>query len=376
MIGYSKSRYLRKNSGASKEQPVSWEQGEKNAIQFVKTIFADRLGEIYYKSSKPPEDIRKVDLEQGEPYFFTFGWLVEGVPVEYLDFEVEISTTTGEVEYMHARRQVDYIEPMKGQIVTAKEAKEAEQKNKTLTLTYYLPTPTFSSRLEPNRQPILVYRLIGDDGVVDAATGEWISFAEIRKNQEPLDIADHPQKEALEVAMRKGLLSVTDGKLEPNKALTRGEVAQIMSRVLDEGEFRYRIDLRYPNESSQVSTFTDISSKHPLFGVLQKNLREGIIIKEGPLFEPDKLITRAQLADMLARLLGYGGLLNKPDIFVPAYSDIKKNQIPAVTLLHAEGIVFLGSSAGKFNPDGPVTKAEIAQLLKDLLDVQKQKNKN
>nr|WP_276531832.1 S-layer homology domain-containing protein [Brevibacillus invocatus] len=240
-------------------------------------------------------------------------------------------------------------------------------------LTYYQPDPYISYRLEQKQQPILVYRYVGDAGVVDAVSGEWISYAEQSKSQGPQDIGDHPQKEALELAIRYGFMTVTDGKLEPDKELTRGEAAQIMARALDRVEFRSRSYFGFSDEPVQLFSFSDVDAKHPLFGVIQKNLQHGVIAKEGQRFEPDKLITRAQLADMAARMLGYGDLLNKPEIFVPSYSDLQKNQIPAVTLLHAEGIVIPGSSAGKFDPEGSVTKAEIAQLLKALLDLQKQK---
>ncbi|MCM3080406.1 YcdB/YcdC domain-containing protein [Brevibacillus invocatus] len=374
LVGYESSQRMGRFGGAKIEKAVSWEQAEKNAIQLVKTLYADRLGEIYYQPQKPTESFIQEQLEKGEPYSLSFGWLKNGVPVENSFFHVEVSAATGVVEYIRTDNyENEKIQSATNEIVDVEKAKQAEQDQKKMMLTYYQPDPYISYRLEQKQQPILVYRYVGDAGVVDAVSGEWISYAEQSKSQGPQDIGDHPQKEALELAIRYGFMTVTDGKLEPDKELTRGEAAQIMARALDRVEFRSRSYFGFSDEPVQLFSFSDVDAKHPLFGVIQKNLQHGVIAKEGQRFEPDKLITRAQLADMAARMLGYGDLLNKPEIFVPSYSDLQKNQIPAVTLLHAEGIVIPGSSAGKFDPEGSVTKAEIAQLLKALLDLQKQK---
>ncbi|MDH4618910.1 S-layer homology domain-containing protein [Brevibacillus sp. AY1] len=374
LVGYEFSERTRRIGGAKIEQPVSWEQAEKNALQLVKALYSDSLGEIYYQPQKPTEAFIKDQLEKGQPYSLSFGWLKNGVPVEDSYFYVDVSAATGVVEYIRTDNyENEKIQSATNDIVEVEQAKQAEQDQKKMMLTYYQPDPYISYRLEQKQQPILVYRYVGDAGVVDAVSGEWISYAEQSKSQGPQDIGDHPQKEALELAIRYGFMTVTDGKLEPDKELTRGEAAQIMARALDRVEFRSRSYFGFSDEPVQMFSFSDVDAKHPLFGVIQKNLQHGVIAKEGQRFEPDKLITRAQLADMAARMLGYGDLLNKPEIFVPSYSDLQKNQIPAVTLLHAEGIVIPGSSAGKFDPEGSVTKAEIAQLLKALLDLQKQK---
>jgi len=378
MVEYRKDDYqpIRRGGAGSSNQTVSWEKAEQNAIQLVKALFADRLGEIAYNPEQQSEMNIKQRLEQVGAYTLSFGWLKEGVPVEDSYFRVEVSATTGEVEYIRTDSyELEGIQPAKAKI-DQEAAKKLEQENQELTLTYFLPDPYLAYQDEQSSQPILVYRMVGDAGVVDALSGEWISFEEASKAQGPQDLGDHPQKEALELALRYGFLTVTDGKLEPDKTLTRGEVAQIMARATDRGEFYRRSSIGFRDEPVQPYVFDDVDSKHPLYGVIQKNLQQGLIAKEGRRFEPDKPITRAQLADMAARLIGYGEILNKPEIFVPAYSDLQKSQIPAVTLLHAEGIEFVGVTAGKFSPEAPVTRAEIAQLLKDMLELQKQKLKN
>lgn len=379
LVEYRKDDYrpIRRGEGAgNSDQTVSWEKAEQNAIQFVKALFADRLGEIAYNPEQQSEMNIKQRLEQEGEYTLSFGWLKDSVPVEDSYFRVEVSATTGEVENIRTDAyELEGIQPAKAKI-DQEAAKKLEEENQTLTLTYYLPDPYFAYQDEQSSQPLLVYRMVGDAGVVDALSGKWISFEEASKAQGPQDVGDHPQKEALELAVRYGWLTVTDGKLEPDKPLTRGEAAQIMARAMDRMEFHRRSYYSFSDEQIQPYSFDDIDSKHPLYGVIQKNLQEGLIAKEGRRFEPDKPITRAQMADMAARLLGYGDILNKPEIFVPAYPDLQKSQVPAVTLLHAEGVEFVGATAGKFAPEASVTRAEIAQLLKDMLELQQQKQKN
>lgn len=362
---------LETNTG---EPAVFWEQAEKRAIELVKRLYADRLGEIYLIGNRPTEEQIRETLERGGAFEIRFGWLHDGIPIEHAEFYVIVDPESGEVVELRIF-QNDLPSPQgeTGEFVDLNAAKQAEIAEKTLMLTYYQPAPSDYRAASETPAPILVYRYVGDHGHVDAHTGEWVSYKELRNRQTPQDIDGHPQQAALQLTLDRGLFSVTDGKLEPERLVTRGEMARIIARMSDWSEFHQHVFFGDGDEAT--FTFVDVDQTHPLFGVIQKNLRNGYIAREGQNFEPERPITRAEAAEMLARLLGYEELLDNPELFVPVFSDLQKEQVPAVSILHVEGI-FPGKSTERFEPDSALTRAEVAQLVQALIEYKEKANES
>jgi hypothetical protein len=147
-------------------------------------------------------------------------------------------------------------------------------------------------------------------------------------------------------------------------------MAQLMARLTNRFEFHSSLVSRSDDEEEESFQFADVNTQHPQYSVIQKGIQYGIIAKEGTRFEPDKAITRAQTADMVARLLGYGDLLNKSGIFVSAYPDVQKQDNPAVTIVHALGLLPSKTSTA-FQPNAPLTKGDAAQLMQDLVELKR-----
>lgn len=370
--GYGGRFGSRGNAGTRLDKAVSWEQAEKSAVELVKRLYADRLGEIYLIEKRPTEEqIRKM-LEQRGYFEIGFGWLHDGIPIEYAELSVAVDPESGEAVELRMYQDVPSLKEEAGEIVGLDEAKQAETANKKLMLTYYLPSPMDDRFLPDKSAPLLVYRYVGDSGYVDARTGEWVSYRELYNRKHPQDIEGHPQQAALQMALDRGLFSAADGKLDPDRPVTRGEMARIFARLLDWSEFYRSVFL---DDEEESFTFADIDQKHPLYGVIRKNLRNGILVPAAQKFEPERTVTRAEAADMAARLLGYGNLLDNAELFVPAFADLQRSQIPAVSILHAEGI-FTGKSPGRFEPNGEMTRAEVAQLVQALLEYKEKANKS
>ncbi|MFS0554664.1 YcdB/YcdC domain-containing protein [Brevibacillus sp. 179-C9.3 HS] len=349
-----------------KKMVFTWEQAEESATKLVQTILADQLGAIYLIEEEPTQEALQSSLEEGEHYGIQFGVLVNGIPVEDESIEVEVHPETGQAISLNKRdRDVQTLPEAVADHIDAKAAQEVFRKQKKLQLTYFQPMSDW--RLAKASDPLLVYRSIGDNGVVKAESGEWYSFVEAQKQQAPSDIAEHPQQAALEFIVRKGWMAVSDGQLGPDKEVTRGEMAMIIAQMTNDIEFRNlrpRFDI---DEERRTHEFADVPSSHPHYAAIQKNIEYKLIPKTGNKFEPDRTITRAELADMAARLLGYGDLLDKPELFKTPYQDVQSKHIPAVTLLSGHGLL-KGKSAATFEPDKPVTRAEVAELVKMIYD--------
>lgn len=161
-----------------KKEGIPYAMAEGKAIKLVKTLYGDRLGEIYVMEPYPYDTDTKKIIEIGDYYTVRFGWMKDGVPIENVKMEVLVNPKTGEAEYLgtYGNSKPLRVNQSGAGIVDPEVAKKVERENKRLILTYY--DPRFG--LE-NDQIMLVYRYIGDQGVVDAHTGKWLSFREMWK---------------------------------------------------------------------------------------------------------------------------------------------------------------------------------------------------
>jgi hypothetical protein len=356
--------------GQKIEKAVAWKEAVAGAIQLVKTFYSDRLGEIYLLDEQPSDLFQQEQLRRGSPFMVEFGWMKDGVPIENKGFFVEVNPETGIAESLQANANdlPDLAALKVAKTIDPTEARKVEQAQKKWMLTYFQPQPGNKDLPKSMTKPMLVYRYVGDKGVVDALTGKWISFDAERKKQRPEDLAGHPYQEALEYVVRNGFMTVEEGKLLPDKQVTRMEMAQWLSRLTTRIEFHDPLRLRAEDEEKERFEFEDVTKEHSHYAVIQKGLQYGFIAKQGTKFEPDLAITRAQAADMAARLLGYGDLLNKPGIFQSVYPDVLQQDIPAVTIVHALGLIE-GKTKTAFSPNDPLTRGEAAQLLQDLIQL-------
>ncbi|WP_210166693.1 S-layer homology domain-containing protein [Bradyrhizobium japonicum] len=111
-----------------------------------------------------------------------------------------------------------------------------------------------------------------------------------------------------------------------------------------------------------------MDSKHPYYGAVRQAINYGFIPKETRTFAPDRLISRIEALDMVFRMLGYEQLLDKKDIFKETFRDVNQAQLPAAALAAAFGLVEV-KSAQDFQPDSPMTKADVAVLYQKLNEI-------
>lgn len=358
------------------EKPVSLAKAEEAAVAFVKRMLPERLGELYLKPLTEKEREMLTEQAKRGRYEIPFGWMKGGIPLENSRVVVTVEAETGEVigyrdhDWGDDLARIDVPE----KLVDPAAAVEAETKQKQLMLTYFLPDVVWGAHDEPlPREVRLVYRYVGSDGVVDAATGEWLDRNTLLENNLPRDIAGHPQEEAIRNAINRHLLTVTDGRVEPDKPLTRGELAFMASRAaygLPIFE-TYRRNL-YDDENLSVYSLTDVPASHPQYQAIQNAVAMGLLSPNGSRFEPDRPVTRLDVAQVAVKLLGYGDLLGKPELFASPFADIDKAEAPAAVLADSFGLV-LATQSGQFAPDDTFTRAEAAQMFLQLEELIRQR---
>ncbi|WP_167568755.1 YcdB/YcdC domain-containing protein [Brevibacillus migulae] len=283
--------------------PIPWEKAQTIANDFMKRVYSDRLGEMYPIPLPPIEKSKASMFQRTGGYELTYGLLIAGIPVENAIASVTVHPVTGEVIKMNADIFHHVKQKTKKQAVniTAQEAKQVEENHRELRLTYYLPHPEWihgTYLVEP--EPKLVYRMVGDEGYVDAETGKWFSYTEYRDSKIPRDIAEHPHWEAMLHAVERGYLTVVDSKLNPEQVVTRGEFL----RILVKASIYHRPSETFHVEEGETTFFLDIDESHPLRETMKEAMEIGLQAEhENEIFEPDRNITKKEAIEMLKLLI-------------------------------------------------------------------------
>ncbi|WP_147433485.1 S-layer homology domain-containing protein [Paenibacillus ginsengarvi] len=142
-----------------------------------------------------------------------------------------------------------------------------------------------------------------------------------------------------------------DGTFGPERSITRAEMATVLSRVFE----------RAANKAQ--FTYTDVASTHWAREAIEQVTRVGLMegYEDGS-FKAEKMITRAEIAVILSRLLS-----NTPSSG-ESFPDVKGHWAQAaIEQLKATGIIS-GYADGMFRPEQTLNRAEAVVMINKLLD--------
>ncbi|MFC4354331.1 S-layer homology domain-containing protein [Chryseomicrobium palamuruense] len=163
----------------------------------------------------------------------------------------------------------------------------------------------------------------------------------------------HQFSKHIQYLVNEGVISgYKDGRFGLLENLTRGQAALMIARAFD------------LDTSARETVFTDVNSNYA--GAVQSGFEVGIIQGTSPTtFAPEKNITRAEMALMLARAFKLEEESSKEFSDVPmskkGYSEIRK--------IHAFGITG-GIDANRFEPDWNLKRGEFSAFLARALNAE------
>jgi len=167
------------------------------------------------------------------------------------------------------------------------------------------------------------------------------------------DITTHwARKEIEALASKKVISGYTDGTFQPNRTVTRAEVAAIINSVGGGS-----------GEASRANLL-DVPKSHWGYSAIASLVDKGIIEPIGGLVRPDKPITRAELATWLSKAkfgVKFPASLGKS----PSFEDlpVSHEAYPYVRKLWQNQLIS-GVSDREFGPDQLATRAQLASLVK------------
>lgn len=152
------------------------------------------------------------------------------------------------------------------------------------------------------------------------------------------------------------VIGYTDGTIRPNNDISRAEVATIFFRLLtDEAREQY---------TTTAGSFTDVKAGMWCNRAIATLTNMGIIkgYTDGT-FQPNKSITRAELATIIARFA-------KLDVNTKTFSDINGHWAQKNIELAAGNGWINGYEDGTFRPNNNITRAETFAMINRVLDRQ------
>ena len=170
------------------------------------------------------------------------------------------------------------------------------------------------------------------------------------------DYSDMPQnwsKEAMEFAVKNNFITgVGENKIAPKAALTRAQLAAILSRAMQTGA----------GDVSALDNFTDADKNAWYAGAMAKAVELKIFYGDGDSIHPDRPVTRQELFTILVRAFSVTG---GDESTLASYNDagsISSWAKAAISAMIAQGYA-AGYEDKTLRPAQQVTREEFAQLL-------------
>lgn len=170
------------------------------------------------------------------------------------------------------------------------------------------------------------------------------------------EFPDDWSREALIFAVENDILR-GDGhrQLNPKHNITRAEMAAVLVRLLGAGE------------KGDLSAFPDVNPAAWYYGELSAAYASGIFVGSGGKMLPNEPITREQAAVTLCRAFG---IVSENRSAYTGFSDgarVSSYARDSISALRERGLMN-GYTDGSVRPKAYITRAEVAQLLYNILD--------
>ena len=158
------------------------------------------------------------------------------------------------------------------------------------------------------------------------------------------------------------IIGYEDDTVRPNKNITRAEAATIFFRLLTQDS---RVEIW-----SKANSFSDVAADNWFNNAVSTLANGGILngYADGT-FRPNATITRAELAAIAVRFQYHGDISSYPT-GLPTFSDIGGHWAENYIRLASDLGYVNGYPDGTFKPNEPITRAEVATLLNNVLDRQ------
>ncbi|MCZ8516217.1 S-layer homology domain-containing protein [Paenibacillus filicis] len=393
------SKYDIRPLQAAQTQAADWETTYKSlqdkAVQYVKAWLPAYAHELYFQEQQI-SDLPKEKLAQMNTINFNFRRMAGGAFTEFDQVSLSFDRSSGELQYFNSNlSRLAYPAELPAILPNA-DAKSKLLSQYRIELQYVIdpksgggfPYPAgmpmekynvmvAAGEFKPNANAAkpetrLVYALkpaytVRGSLFLDAVTGEWKSRenGKVVKPQAapPSDINGHWAENALRLMVDYQALDVKDGKVLPDAPITRGEMIKMMLLTLNGG---YDV---FPTAAyaGRAASFSDVAKDSPYFAYVENAVDRGLIDRTD-VFRPDATLSRAELAGLIVRGLGYRKLAEVDGLFTPKATDLDGVKNPGDIAL-VTALQIMSADGTRFSPEVQVTRASAAAAFYKFLQV-------
>ncbi|MGM0883940.1 MAG: YcdB/YcdC domain-containing protein [Bacillota bacterium] len=360
---------------------ITTEQAAELAADAVKK-YLPWLTHQLYMVKPDPKQYEGVSAEENRSYYFNFVHKIHGAAVEYDNISVIIDSRTGEIISYEAYLS-NFAYPEKAPTIIAKDKAVDSWINFYHTqLTYRLvqqftwngqPIPVEKYKLmvasgeikgnevKATTEAELVYRLVPrliDESVfLDAETGGW-------RNRETGEATQLEKPKALDIeghwAQRQLELMVAYKALDVKDGKVRPNEAVTrgeLIKMLVLARNSGRPPGLYGSDGMEKASFNDVATDSSYFVYVESALEQNLIDLGDGSFNPDGKVSRDEMAELIVRALGYNALANYDHIFKTVFKDSAQIENKGQAAI-VVGLKIMSLSDGKFLPKKQVTRAE------------------
>jgi hypothetical protein len=375
------NRYNTNYNGQDKdiEAKVSSEAATAQAVEFVKKNLPAYTDQLVL--ANPMDRNLPIDQVKKLPNWdINFKRVIDGVSASYESVNVSIDKVTGEIVNYYANLSTLPYPQTKPEVLPLEKAKDLLLSQYDIQLSYVtagnnygnMPIEKYKVMIAAGEmvppvagenqklQAKLVYSLVPkytqDSFFLDAVSGQWknastgevITLEKVKVN----DIEGHWAQNELQLMVDYQALDVQDGKVSPNKAITRGEMIKMLVIAMNGGNngIKYAAD--------RAASFADVKQESPYFAYVENAVDRGLLDR-GKDLNPNAVMTREEQAQLIVRALGYKTLTKYDGVFNQQFQDASKlKNVGEVAIV--VGLEIMSLNEGSFQPEQEVTRAQAA----------------
>ncbi|WP_426450773.1 YcdB/YcdC domain-containing protein [Paenibacillus sp. S-38] len=381
---------------------LSSDELRSKAVEHVKELLPAYAHQLYLEPQGEESPEWKTKLAVMPYYPVNFRRIVGGIPTEYESVTLGLDRKSGELKELSSNLSTIAYPAEPPKVIAEDEARKLLLGQYDIKLQYVIdykgkPSPygfagtggmaqekynvmVASGEIKPESaeklQTRLVYGLVPkftereQQLFLDAESGKWRSRESGREVDPfaapPADITGHWAEEALNLMIDYGALDVTDGKVQPDGLITRGEMVKMLLAAVNGGY----LPISAGAYAERSASFADVAKDSKYFAYVENAADRGLIDRTSGTFQPDAALSRADLAELLVRALGYRKLAQTEGLFVQQATDLEAGAAAspgAVALVNGLGIMTLED--GRFRPKTEMTRAEAATAFYKYLQV-------
>lgn len=381
---YSRNEYRPYQAATVKPEDykVAIDTAKTTAVELVKGLLPHMVHQLELHYSDPTKQAAPSYWNSNPSYNFSFDRAIDGISTGET-VQVTVDATNGAVVNYYNNLTGYSYPATKPALTDPAQAKEILLNQYKLQLQYVMD---WGAGSDYGNLPIEKYRLMVAAGelppaaagsqkvrlayvpvvqntelsgyFLDAATGEWRDNRNgetARSDREDAtDIAGHWAERALALMVEYNAIDVKDGKANPDQAATRGELIKMLVLAASGGSLPMAYD------SSRAASFSDVKASSAYFAYVENAVDMNLIDRDpAGEFNPDQIMTRDDMAQLIVRALGYNKLAQQSSMFRLDVTDADAIQHKGHAAI-AVGLGIMSADGDQFRPADEVTRAQAA----------------